>query len=81
MIDTNHTPYLLLQMSDTTQRLKFDILDVQSKKYMQYLAQEANYMGEYEETDPEAYDVILCIDDFQITKRRRTQDDETADYE
>ena len=68
-------------MSDTTQRLEFDILDVQSKKYMQYLAQEANYVGEYEETDPEAFDDNLCIDDFQTTKRRRTQDDETADYE
>ena len=67
-------------MSDTTQRLEFDILDVLSKKYMQYLAQEANCMGEYEE-DLEAYDVNLCIDDFQTTKRRRTQDDETADYE
>ena len=81
MIDTNHTPYLLLQMSDTTQRPEFDILNVQSKKYMQYFAQEVNYMGKYEETDPEAYDVNLCINDFQTTKRRRTQDDETADYE
>ena len=48
---------------------------------MQYLAQVANYEGEYEETDPEAYDVNLCIDDSQTTKHRRTQDDETADYE
>ena len=49
-------------------------------QHKQYLAPEANYMGEYEEEDLEAYDVNLCIDDFQ-PKRRKTQVDETADYE
>ena len=47
-------------------------------KHKQYL--ESNYVEEYDEK-PEAYDVNLCIDDFQAPKCRRTQDYETGDYE
>ena len=54
--------------------------DIQAsyKKHKQYM--KSNYVEEYEE-EPEAYDVNLCIDDFQAPKRHRTQDYETGDYE
>ena len=41
---------------------------------------ESNYVEEYED-EPEAYDVNLCIDDFQAPKRLKTQEHETGDYE
>ena len=48
-------------------------------KHKQYF--ESNYVEEYDEEEPEAYDVNLCIDDSQSNKRHRTQDYETGDYE
>ena len=57
--------------------------DIQAsyKKHKQYMeSMESHYVEEYED-EPEAYDVSLCIDDFQDPKRLKTQEHETGDYE
>ena len=60
--------------------------DIQAtcKKHKQYMeSMESHYVEECEEyeEEPEAYDVNLCIDDFQDPKRPKTQEHETGDFE
>ena len=55
-------------------------LDEITEKAKAIVAEKGGKNREYEE-EPEAYDVNLCIDDFQDPKRLKTQEHETGDYE